>query len=490
MRKWPTKLRSAILRDGGYSEKIVPWIPSRQQEKESTLPQKVINIPPYSDTTNDVALLNWIKRTWAGQIYKAVSEKNHFIRHAVNRIWRSLYPLFFRTYSLYLNGYESCKWRPIVRHEIYAQREMIVNYKLVDASIVKTPAPKVYPLKDQAYLKEPHGHYEFPEICVSIKHDATICGGTNLILVNDEVICHDLYDFETDYTSEELHARTFINGKSGLIKWLVHDKSPAKISAAAVFVDALAPNYAHWLTEVLPRVAIFGSDERFKQIPLVLNADLHPNIMSSLFAVIDHGREIFSLPVGRALNVGKLYFTSPTGYVPFGRRSNNLGHDSHGVFSPEAFSLLREILINHGPDEGVWPKHIFIRRSSGTRRIMNAHQIETVLSKMGYVIVEPEKLTFSQQVRLFSQAESIVGGSGAAMANLIFAHTNCRTVILIAKVPYTAYWYWQNIALSCGNKVTYVIGESTAHDRPGIHDNFRVSLQDVIDAVTQKAHHG
>ncbi len=478
MRKWPTKLRSAILRDGGYSEKIVPWIPSRQQEKESTLPQKVINIPPYSDTTNDVALLNWIKRTWAGQIYKAVSEKNHFIRHAVNRIWRSLYPLFFRTYSLYLNGYESCKWRPIVRHEIYAQREMIENHKLVDSSIVKTPTPKVYPLEDQAYLNAPHDHYRFPEISVSIIDNATIYGGTNLIVVNGEVICHDLYDFERDYTSEELHGRTIVNARSRLIKWLVHDIAPAKIPAAGVFVDACAANYAHWLTEVLPRVAAFCGDERFKTIPIVINDDLHQNIMNSLLAVTDQEREIITLPIGRAINADNLYYTSPSGYVPFGRRSNKLAGNSQGVFNSHALAnLSRDVETSiHDSDCINWPKKVFLRRDGKIRRLMNQSEIETLLTKMGYVIVQPEKLSFHDQVKLFVNAREIVAPSGAALANCIFCKPDAKVVVLMPKHDDMIYRYWNNMLSIKQLTVGYVLGAIVDNHLHGIHGDYKIDV--------------
>ena len=57
-----------------------------------------------------------------------------------------------------------------------------------------------------------------PHIYVTTINDGMLYGGTNLVLTNDEVIYHDLYDFKCDYTSEELHGRTIIDIKKNRIR--------------------------------------------------------------------------------------------------------------------------------------------------------------------------------------------------------------------------------------------------------------------------------
>ena len=104
---------------------------------------------------------------------------------------------------------------------------------------------------------------------------------------------------------------------------------------------------------------------------------------------------------------------------------------------------------------------------------MNASELEQVLINRGYVIVEPEKLTFLQQAMLFSKAKEIVGSSGAALANLIFAPSNAKVQILIGKYPNTSYWYWPNIACASGKKAHYVLGK-VLNIADGIHADFSV----------------
>ena len=117
-----------------------------------------------------------------------------------------------------------------------------------------------------------------------------------------------------------------------------------------------------------------------------------------MFLVAGVEREIITLPIGRALAVDELYLTSVVGYVPFERRTAKLSGHSHGIFSPQAFELLRDNMDAFGKQaEGQdWPEKIFLRRNSGPRKVTNAVELEKTLVDRGYVIVEPEKLTFFQ----------------------------------------------------------------------------------------------
>lgn len=380
------------------------------------------------------------------------------------------------------------RWRPIVKLAEYAKSKTIPVYKLADEAAISTPEPKVFPSRDQGFIVSPHDRYKFPEVYVAVVSNGMIYGGSNLVLVDNRVICHDLYDFKNDYTSEELHGLTLIDPKSKRIRWLQHDEEPERIPAAAAFVDACAPNYAHWLTEVLPRLALFCADEQFKNIPIVVNDELHRNIMESLFLVVGPEREVILLPIGRALDCDHLHIVSVSGYVPFEWRKNKPSSCSHGLFSAPAFDILRNHLSGLAKEGNnrVWPEKIFLRRNSKYRNVVNASEIEQLFLSHGYVIVDPERLTFSQQVALFNNAKTIIGPSGAALANIIFAPKNSKVFILISKHPDTIYWYWQNIACVTGKTVNYVLGEIRDSVVSGIHASFIVDLGDLAAIVSEE----
>lgn len=412
------------------------------------------------------------KGAWIGRLYVDHLKQSPLMRKLVIAIWRNFYPTYAR-YIIARLSRVSRRWRPVVKLADYVEASNIQSIKVFDAARVDTPTPKVAPAEDQVYLVSPHNYYEFPPIYVAQLSDAQVYGGTNLVFVQDTVICHDLYDFERDYTSEELHGRHVIDAKKKRIRLVRNDRTPVQMPVAAAFLDACAMNYAHWLTEVLPRIAAFCSVEQYANIPIVVDDGLHRNIMESLALVVGSDREIITLPVGRAINVGILYITSVSGYVPFERRNTKLAGHSHGLFSSLAFDWLRKRLLSFGDKLPLqdFPRKIYLRRKSGGRKITNANEIEELLVDNGYVIVEPEKLTFLQQLALFGSVDEIVAPSGAALANLIFARADARVHILIGKYDGTSYWYWQNMACASGKQVVYSLGE-LSNSQSTIHSDF------------------
>jgi capsular polysaccharide biosynthesis protein len=426
-----------------------------------------------------------LRKTWLGQLYINHLKKYVIVRWIAHWIWRNGYPFYVNYIASRLSNRKEKRWRSLIKLRDHVNNNKIPIYKMTDSAVVETPKPKVFPTCDQSYLKPPHDRFRFSEIYVATINNAITYGGTNFILADGEVVCHDLYDFERDYTSEELHGRALIDPKSGRIRWLLHDNAPEPIPVAATFVDACASNYAHWVTEVLPRIVLFCAEDRFRSIPIVVNDGLHKNIMESLFLVAGTEREIITLSIGRALAVNKLYLTSVAGYVPFERRKNKLSGHSHGVFSPLAFGALRNHLNALGwkNEQEAWPEKIFLRRNSGVRKVANSTELEALLVAQGYVIVEPEKLSFLEQVGLFSNVKVVVASSGAAIANIIFCKPASKILILISKQPHTSYWYWQNMATASGNSVKYILGETVAGSGGSIHDDFYISSEEVLKAL-------
>lgn len=429
-----------------------------------------------------------LRNSWVGKIYINYLKRYAAVCWAVRTVFRYGYPVYlnyFSSLSTLLTNKKGRRWRKLVKVSDFVTTSASQTYKLANASVVQTPVPDVFPAGDRIHLESPSDHYTFPEVIVATVQNALVYGGTNLILAGEQVICHDLYDFKRDYTSEELHGRTYIDPESDRIRWQVNDDAPEPLPVAAAFVDACALNYAHWLTEVLPRICLFCADERFRGVPIIVNDGMHPNIMESLFLVTGPQREIITLPIGRALSVSRLYLTTVTGYVPFDRRTNKLPGHSHGVFSRDALIALRDQLGNstsEWPTQN-FPKKIYLRRNSGVRRVVNAGEIERILAGRGYAIVEPEKLTFSQQVALFSNAEIIVAATGAACANLVFCSPATQVVVMMAKHENMPHRYWLNMAAPLGVKVSYVLGEMVHEFAQGIHGNFNASPEDILDAV-------
>lgn len=468
---------------------IVSWC-SPESDVAESMRLSVTKLRKIEQSTGSPDILVRIKRNWIGCFYQKHLKQIPLIRGLIIWLWRNWYPAYV-TLNVRTGSRVAKRWRPLVKLAEHVETLQIATIKVFDAARVDTPVPKVFPEEDQSHLISPHDHYVFPPVYVAELDNALVYGGTNLVFIQDAVICHDLYDFERDYTSEELHGRHVIDASKRRMRLLKHDAMPEKIALAATFVDACAPNYAHWLTEVLPRITLFCVDQRYSGIPIVVNDGLHDNIMESLFMVAGSDREIITLPIGRALLVDELYLTSVAGYVPFERRKTKLPGHSDGMFSPSALELIRDKVdaVNDESEGQNWPEKIFLRRNSGLRKVANAAELEKLMVYRGYSIVEPEKLTFTQQVQLFKNAKKIVAPTGAALSNAIFCKPGTQVTVLMAKHGNMIYRYWCNMLTPIGVNVSYVLGNTVGGGNVGIHGDFMVGIADVVhllEAVERK----
>jgi capsular polysaccharide biosynthesis protein len=351
---------------------------------------------------------------------------------------------------------------------------------------VPTPPPGVHPKESQSFLPPARNAYEFPSVVVAELFDAEVSGHSNLVRSNGVTVHHDLYTFSHDFTSEEMHGKIRIYPQRNIVKHYVMPEIRHNLDVAALFTDSCSPNYAHWLTEVLPRINLFCRTNPDVAIPLIVDAGLHANLEESLHAVAGDKAEIIRLGSDDAARVKRLFITSPTGYIPFERRGHAESGHSHGIFSPYALASMRKHLgsVLEKPVTALTTR-VFLRRNSLIRSMRNEQQLEEKLVSLGFSAIEPERLSFAQQFHLFANAEVIVGATGAGLANLVFCSKSTRVIICISTHPEHSYGYWQNMAAALGNKVNYVFGPTVGPAAHGVHADFRVDVDAVVRAIEQ-----
>lgn len=430
---------------------------------------------PNGDNVSD-SLYSRLKYSRLGSFYIKHIKTRSGLRALVSFMWRHFYPIF-----QHLTLRKIGVWKKLESINDYAFRENLNTYQLTVASDFKVSIQEVRPLDFEQIKSHYIEQKRFPEINVYELCQVSLYGGSNFVHTANVIIHHNLSELTTDYTSEELHARIDIKPKKNKARWFEIDKSPEKIPKAAVFLDATSHNYAHWLSEVLPRIAMFCCDSRFGDVPIIVDAELHPNLMCSL-ELIAGNRKVYLLPRGREAHVEKLFYTTACGYVPFQPRQKKFR--THGEFSPDALQKIRtkfEEVI--GCQQMYGPKKIYLRRNSAVRNILNNLEVETLLSSYGYKIIEPEKLSFDEQYSLFKNAESIISATGAALANALFCKPGTEVTVLMSSHKEMIYQYWANMLSPVGIKVNYVIGENVGRSRRDIHTDFTLPIPELLAQI-------
>jgi capsular polysaccharide biosynthesis protein len=88
------------------------------------------------------------------------------------------------------------------------------------------------------------------------------------------------------------------------------------------------------------------------------------------------------------------------------------------------------------------------RRGMAKRRFSDEEALEIALRRMGFMIVAPERLSVDEQIGLFTNADVVVGFTGAGFANVIYCRPKAR-IIEIQTASLQGIWV-RNLALIAG----------------------------------------
>ncbi len=201
--------------------------------------------------------------------------------------------------------------------------------------------------------------------------------------------------------------------------------------ATAQHIDAIAlpvcgpgfPNYGHFLHDGLPAI--------FLQRHL---------LRSSRVRVVGQRLSPWQHDILAALDLDGIYFavTEPVVFRKLLATTMLSLHVSYPTaFIRPMFDFLR---FRFGAPPGQPRRRVFLSRGDTGRRVLrNRAEVEGALARLGLEIVHPERLSFAAQVALLASCRTVVGESGAALANLGFAQPGTN-VLEIQPERFTEGW--------------------------------------------------
>jgi capsular polysaccharide biosynthesis protein len=118
------------------------------------------------------------------------------------------------------------------------------------------------------------------------------------------------------------------------------------------------------------------------------------------------------------------------------------------------------------PERRGGPERIYLsRRDVARRRFTNEAELEAQLEGMGFVCVQPAKMSVAEQAAALSAAKWVVAPHGAGLANLAFTPPGAKVIELVHPVNQTP--CYKHLALAHGLGYTSVAGttrELAHHD--------------------------
>jgi len=270
-----------------------------------------------------------------------------------------------------------------------------------------------------------------PDVCLYLHNDVLIHSQ------NDEILDTSLHTIINDFDKVIERDSNFKNNTGVVIiqkgsKALVNipKKTPTKISSGIMIVNNFSNNYYHAIYEVFIRFEFINILKTIpKEIPLLVDQIIRdiPQLYEIFRIANTTERNVMWIEKDQFYHIEQLYYISQINIIPpVAKNINNVGLSDFGYDYEMILSFTNKLLLNQD-ESGSYPQKIFLSRK-GHARAYNEEELLPIIKSHGFTIVQTEKYSFAQQMKMFNNAEIIVGPTGAAITNTIFCKSSAKIV--------------------------------------------------------------
>ena len=241
-------------------------------------------------------------------------------------------------------------------------------------------------------------------------------------------------------------------------------------------------NYYHVMYELLIKLILLDNISVPKDIPIIVDEIIFEiNSFRDIFNSLNHtNRDVIFIKKSEIIEFENLYCISSINIVPphYKINSEKTCFSSDYIFDVKMMEMLynRLSLIKSNKS---FPKRFFISRRNTKQRRLNEEEIISVLGKYNISVITPEDYTLSDQIALFSGAELIIGGSGAALSNLLFCKKDTFVICIVSQKRNSP--AFTTIAYSRGVKMIYCLGKPIrSSQKKGVHSDLIVEPEKIL----------
>lgn len=311
------------------------------------------------------------------------------------------------------------------------------------ANLLKLSPEKRTQLGREEYFYHLHcaAAYEIDETFICAIPCATILNSMGLVITSDLEIIRQSLDGQ----------KRTINIDSQQIKRQLK-LNRANSGTYVSLLSCYPLNFAHWLMDCLPKLALLESlDSQLQAQLMFIIPDKSPHyIIDSLKLLGIPGSQIISLPE-EGIMVEKLMLC---------HAAQNPGRPSKQYLLAIRNRLLTAVMDNDY--NSLSARRIYISRSKSSRNIANENDILEILEGYNFKIIHCEQLSLAEQIRIFADAEVVLGPHGAGFYNQIF----CPSGSSIIEIYNKEYWHHSSRIISSfmGHTHWHIFGENVSQD--------------------------
>lgn len=246
-------------------------------------------------------------------------------------------------------------------------------------------------------------------------------------------------------------------------------------------------NYYHWVLEILSQLQFINElPSQYDDYPVLMsgNSQNIPAIKTLIEAIGIPRQVIFLKSVASYCVTDLLLISAPNNCITnFKGTARSVAENSFA--RPESIRFLRDkaLPLAAGIDPATLPKRVFLGRK-GFLRPYNQTEILARLEPLGFVCVYMEEQDIQHQVAIMANADIIIGPTGAAWTNIIFATKGARALCWMAEEA-GAISFFSNLAAIGEVEMDYIPYQAqTSDSREIYYKGYSIEPDTIVNWLT------
>jgi capsular polysaccharide biosynthesis protein len=293
-----------------------------------------------------------------------------------------------------------------------------------------------------------------PEICLYQFKNTQMMTTSGTVITEDNIAISARVPSANSLTADYASGNVIYHSNK---RALVRRFSPLSLEKGISISAYSDLNYYHWLLEVLSKIQFLNElPIEYKDYPILVPKQL-TNIknIEIFFSYFKVHNPIVYLESNYAYQVENLLVITSPNYMVANLKGRTCFQIDSNYCSAESLNYIREIaLSNINKSQSKTYDRVFLARKNYIRSY-NQNNIQKLLLEYDFKSICLEDLTFDEQVRVINQAKYIVGPTGAAWTNLLFAEKGTKALCWMAK-EYGDLSCFSNIAKNTGVQLDYI----------------------------------
>lgn len=401
---------------------------------------------------------------------------------------------------------KSTQYKPMTVTE-FRKRENISAKILIRSIQEETPHIEFY-CPAHFLPRNPKTAYASP-CCELIEFESlTVMGRTDLLFKDDRVIHPD--QFQPDEHIETLEQFNLGKYSAPDNVFTISDQPVTRtIKQGINLLAGGAGNYAHFISEVIPKLLALDNKKEYLDYPLLVDGWIGDALKKIIVYFNANCREVIPIDSFERVRVEKLVHITSATFAPqdfrvnFSTSKNPTSTPTSIVesylFSSAAMNMIRDYAWNksrQSPSSTRKPtaKRIYLKRNSNfidgvqynLRSILNEEEVHAILKDHGFMTVDTTTMSFQEQIETFKEATIVASPLGAALTNSAFCAPGSIIFGLGAYYKDADYSYHANMMAALQHRYIPVLGSQWRQSgQHPMHNSYAICTTSLRRALAQ-----